>query len=398
MRTQQQGQVLALFAGILIPLVLLVGLAVDGGYAYVQRRAAQNGSDLASLAGANQIAVSLGDVGAGLAALHDCDVRTAIEGVLKANGAQPILAASDGSGSPFYGGTSGPQYVSGAGAIVSPVTYDSSCANTIPSTAMGVQVGASRKWHTFFIGIAPGLSSWTASATSTARTGYLSTPPAGSVFPMGLDLSSFTQTAAGHFVPCPSGSQPASLNLPGPTCPDQLLNSATTPSSQYSPGQFGWLKFGQANNCAGYGLGMTNDGCPSGAPSGYLQGEIDGNSHGCCSAPSGGVLPGVLPADQIQGFGGHNGNGGDDCTTVIASRATYLLPVWDAISDKNTANAGDKGNDVSYHITGFAGFQITGCSGANSATGVWRIPIFPGPTTGTGTPGPFSILGVELVK
>ena len=385
MRTQQRGQVLALFVGILIPLVLLVGLAVDGGYAYVQRRAAQNGSDLASLAGANQIAVSLGEVGAGGTPLHDCDVRKAIDRVIAANAVLPIPAST-------YGTPAGPQYVTGAGAVLQAVTYDSSCANTIPSTAMGVQVGVSRTWHTFFLGIV-GMSSWTASATSTARAGYLAAPPAGSVFPMGLPSNSFVPSVTGHFVLCPPGSNPVSQ---GGTCPDQTLDGSDKASGQNDPGNFGWLKFGQANSCAGFGLGMytaANDpggsylgGCPNGAPSGFLQDEINGNSHGCCSAPSGGAAP----ADRIGGDQGHNGKGGDNCSAIIASKATYLLPVWDA--------TGGNGNSVWYHIVGFAGFQITACDGGKNATGVWRAPIFPGPVSGTGTPGPYSILGVELVR
>ena len=378
MRTSQRGQVIVLFVGIVIPLIILVGLAIDGSYAYVQRRSAQNASDLASLAGANQIAVALGTANGGAITMHDCDVRKAIDRVLAANGSQPIPQLT-------YGTAAGPQYISGAGSIVRPVSYDASCSSLIPtaSGAMGVQIGATRQWQPFFLGII-GISKWTASAVSDARTGYLAAPPAGSVFPMGIAQSSFDQTVSGHFVLCPPGSTPVSQ---GGTCPDQTLDGSKESSGANAPGNFGWLKFGQANNCAGFGLGMTNDGCPNGAASGFLQSEIDGTYTGnCCSAPTGGAAP----DDRIGGLQGHNGKGGDNCSAIVASKATYLVPIWDT--------DGGNGNSMWYHIVGFAGFQITACDGGKNATGVWRTAIFPGPTSQTVPPGLVKIMSVQLIK
>ncbi len=67
------------------------------------------------------------------------------------------------------------------------------------------------------------------------------------------------------------------------------------------------------------------------------------------------------------------------------------MPIWDT--------AGGTGSNAWYHIVGFAGFQITGCSGGKDIEGVWRLPIFNGPTTDV--PGPAGVpqvLGVQLVK
>jgi hypothetical protein len=67
------------------------------------------------------------------------------------------------------------------------------------------------------------------------------------------------------------------------------------------------------------------------------------------------------------------------------------VPIWDV--------AGGTGSNGWYHIVGFAGFQLTGCSGGKNIEGVWRLPFFLGPTTST--PGPAGVpqsLGVQLVK
>lgn len=50
---RQRGQVLVLFTLALIAMIAMVGLVIDGGAAYAQRRGQQNAADLAALAGAD---------------------------------------------------------------------------------------------------------------------------------------------------------------------------------------------------------------------------------------------------------------------------------------------------------------------------------------------------------
>ena len=52
-RERERGQILVLFALSAIALIAMVGLVLDGGGAFAQRREEQNGADLAALAGAN---------------------------------------------------------------------------------------------------------------------------------------------------------------------------------------------------------------------------------------------------------------------------------------------------------------------------------------------------------
>src|SRR4029079_12533370 len=54
-RPAQRGQVLVMFAGGLIALIAVVGLVIDGGNVFFNRRDDQNASDLASLAGTKRL-------------------------------------------------------------------------------------------------------------------------------------------------------------------------------------------------------------------------------------------------------------------------------------------------------------------------------------------------------
>lgn len=54
----ERGQVAVLFALLLVAIVVMVGIVLDGGSAFAQRRAEQNASDFAALAGANTYLVT----------------------------------------------------------------------------------------------------------------------------------------------------------------------------------------------------------------------------------------------------------------------------------------------------------------------------------------------------
>ena len=76
----QHGQALALFTLALTVIVLGVALVVDGGYAYAQRRVAQNAADFAALAGTRIVSIHLtgNPPGAGTAANVEGSVRSAL--------------------------------------------------------------------------------------------------------------------------------------------------------------------------------------------------------------------------------------------------------------------------------------------------------------------------------
>ena len=60
-RGRQRGQVLVLFTLALVAMIAMVGLVIDGGAAYAQRRAQQNAADLGALAAANALYFNPGD-------------------------------------------------------------------------------------------------------------------------------------------------------------------------------------------------------------------------------------------------------------------------------------------------------------------------------------------------
>jgi hypothetical protein len=351
---RERGQIVVMFATSLALIVLAVGLVIDGGNALVQRRASQNAADFAALAGARVIAEYVGgDTLNGT----DANVQAAITNAILTNGASPIT---------FGAASNGPRYVDGNGALLGYVG-----TGAIPPTAAGVKIGANRSWRPYFLGII-GLNSWTASADATATGGFSNAPPTpGTLFPAGISTS-FFQTY-------PFCSGPISTN-PADACYPQHL----TPGNLNVPGGFGWLSFG----CDGYGLGQDPPanigGCANSKP--FLQGEIGppSNSYGCCTVVG---LAGSL--DRIKSLPGNKVSA--DCSYYIDNAITVTVPIWDT--------AGGTGSNAWYHIVGFAGFQLTNCTGGKDIEGVWRKVFFNGPTTTTpGNPGVPQNLGTELVR
>ncbi len=353
---REHGQVIVLFAGALVVIVLFVGLVVDGGYAFAQRRAAQNAADFAAMAGARIVAEWIsGDTTNGT----DTNVKEAISTAISTNGATAIAFGSAGD----------PQYVNASGVIIPSADSAASYVGngTIPTGSAGVKVGASRSWRPFFLGVA-GITDWTAGASATAKGGYAAGGPSGTIFPAGI-ASAFFQTYG--FCSGPVSADPTS-----PCYPKHL-----TPGSLNVPGGFGWLKFG----CAGYGLGQNGDGCENN--SGFLEGEMGppGNSYGCCTKVG---LAGSL--DHIGSLPGNKVSVSDTCDYYIEHEITLTVPVWDT--------AGGSGSNAWYHIIGYAGFQITACNGGKDISGIWRKAFFTGPTTATPPGFAGAPLAVQLVK
>jgi hypothetical protein len=344
-----QGQLLVLFAGALVVIILAIGLVVDGGNALAQRRGAQNAADFGALAGARIVAEWIGgDLFNGT----DGNVQAAISNAVQANGGAPLT----------FGGANGPQYVSQNGAILGPV------GGGIPTGTAGVTLVANRTWRPYFLGVM-GVANWTASANATAKGGFCvgCAPPPGTLFPVGV--------AQAFFQTYPFCSGPVSNVVGDPCYPVHL-----TPGNLNVPGGFGWLKFG----CSGYGLGQGSDGgCANSKP--FLQSEIGppSNSYGCCTAVGQGGL------DRIGSLPGNKASA--DCSYYIDNQITVTVPIWDT--------AGGNGSNGYYHVIGFAGFQLTACQGGKDIEGVWRKPFFTGPTTNT-NPDPSSPtpLGVQLVR
>jgi hypothetical protein len=342
---------IALFALASTGIILAVGLTIDGGYAFAQRRGSQNAADFAALAGARVVAEFVaGDTTNG----NDANVTAAITAAIQANGDTPIT----------FSAPNGPIYITSSG---TPNGFVGTMGDgKIPAGTAGVSVGTSKSWKPFFLGVI-GVGNWTASSVATAKGGWSLAGPPGDVFPAGVSKATYDT------YPLCSGDVGSS-----PDCAPVHL----TPGSLNVPGGFGWLKFGAAGKCTGFGLGMINAGCDNSRP--FLQSEIGppANSYGCCTA----VTHGAAPADRIGSLPGNKVSA--DCSYYIDNDVTVIVPIWDV--------AGGTGANAWYHIIGFAGMQLTACDGGKDIEGVLRQLILPGPTTTDPQPNGAS-LGVQLI-
>ena len=229
-----------------------------------------------------------------------------------------------------------------------------------------MNVSSSRSWKPFFLGVI-GINDWTASSTAMGRRGATRSPD-----PQAMSFQRGSRRRPTDTYPLCSGDVGSS-----PDCQPVRL----TPGSLNVPGGFGWLKFGAAGKCTGFGLGMIDDGCDNSKA--FLQDEIGPptNSYGCCTAvnqPGGADKIGSLPGNKESA----------DCSAYIGHDVTVTVPIWDV--------AHQEGANAWYHIVGFAGMELTACNGGKDIEGVLRQVIWPGPTT-TETQPKGTALGVELV-
>lgn len=156
---RQGGQILILTALSLVALMAAIGLLLDGGNAYAQQRAVQNGADAAANAGADVLAQKLAGI-----PKTDRDVSTAVTAVSGPNAITPTAYYTNVTGQPID--------LSGNVVAVSAAAPVGNPTNTIPPNAQGVHAGGSRTFGTSFARVI-GLNSLTASAEAIAIIGPL---------------------------------------------------------------------------------------------------------------------------------------------------------------------------------------------------------------------------------
>lgn len=149
-RTGETGQAVVVIALLMIGLVAMLGLVLDGGNAYAQRRRMQNAADAAALAGAGRMSQSGTSNQQVLASVNEYATR---------NGASPNPPA-------YYIRSNGHQM----NRVASYPAYDQP-----PQGAVGVHVTTTLTVQTYFLG-ALGINTFTAFADAAAMAG-----PAGSV-------------------------------------------------------------------------------------------------------------------------------------------------------------------------------------------------------------------------
>jgi Flp pilus assembly protein TadG len=185
-----RGQVLVIFAVALVAMLAMVGLVLDGGATYAQRRDQQNVADVAALAGANDY-------------LLNKNTSTAIAKALE-------IAEANG-------------YEDGVGGVEIDVDIDLSPGAT-------VTVGVTKPHRNNFAGIV-GLGQWDVSTTASALTGYVNTGIGAA--PMIFSIDAFDINGK----PLPQYANPSAPFPFGDTNND----------APETPGDFAWTNYGTGN-------------------------------------------------------------------------------------------------------------------------------------------------------
>lgn len=159
-RDRERGQILVVGVLVIVGLIAMGALILDGGQAFAQQRATQNGADAAANAGAVVLAQRLGG-----ASKTDADVDAAVAAIATANSTTSHTATyTDVSGRAIDS--------SGVQTSVSGNPPAAVGDGAIPPGAQGVAVSATKTFGTY-LARAINLNSFDATADATAVTGRL---------------------------------------------------------------------------------------------------------------------------------------------------------------------------------------------------------------------------------
>jgi Putative Flp pilus-assembly TadE/G-like len=302
-RDGERGQILILFAGGLVVLLLILGLVVDGGTAYVNRRDGQNSADLAALAGTKK--------------LVDTWRQTSNPGVYPVgNGAYQAIATSLAANDCPLGGicTWTAHYVGPrSGATFQDLGPVQAGDANIPgwnggTKAIGVKVDVTRTPRTYFLGVI-GQSTWTVGTAATAIAGKTLGAPVGQLMPI-----AFVDTG---------------------TVPDLGAITALT-SGANGPGNFGWVSWTGSNSSGGLSTSL----CTPDNPAFILPAQFPGD-------------PGTTNASDVRAC----------LQQWVDNGETVLIPIVWATDDPLAppgCKTGANGNNFTFCIKAIAAFKITG--------------------------------------
>jgi Putative Flp pilus-assembly TadE/G-like len=220
--SSERGQVLIIVAGSIIVIIAMVGLVIDGGFAWGQQRQTQNGTDAISEAGAVQLADNLAGVSP---QRTDADVLAAVTAAADADGIPtPTACYTNFNGHPIDATgsiTSNPSSCSGA-ALVG--------GGLIPSGSWGVRAEGSRTFNTFLMRVI-GIRQMTTTATATTRVGYTAGACAATagcnVLPITVPVTVVSCDSTGN-------AEPTNINY-------TLGKVYIIPLCKVGPGNVGWI-------------------------------------------------------------------------------------------------------------------------------------------------------------
>lgn len=329
-----RGQILVIVAGGLVVLIGMVGVVIDGGYAWGQQRNTQNGTDAAAEAGAIVLGQNLPFTVAGQPAPNsDADVLAAVEDAADDNDVDLEDA--------FYTDFNGNR-------LPGPIEVGSLGSAPPPSGALGVQAIATRTFDTFLARIM-GFDQFTARTDATAHTGMITKAGASTVLPVTFPITITGCDGQNGVVQDPEGDRWT------------VGGYYIVPLCSGGPGNVGWLDWdprepGEEDHCDQYGNGNNEIECSTQTPSnpamdipGWYYVAQTGNTS---SAP----LEDALNQYAVPPPPEENADPG----------TTVLIPIFDAdceeepensTRDACTAGPG-QGQQMWYHLADWTAFEI----------------------------------------
>lgn len=323
-----RGQILPLFAGALLVIILVVGLVIDGGNVFLQQRGGQNGADIGAMAGTKRLADYYVK---GTAFTASDNAYTAVSTRMTENDC-PGGTSSCTWTARYVGPRTGATFMD-----LGPVT----ATDTVPPTvsgqrALGVKVDVHRTPRTFLLGVI-GQSAWNINTSATAIAGQPNGAPAGQLLPIGLTE---LPTTEGAIYALTSGSN--------------------------GPGNFGWVSWDGSNSAGSLATSL----CTPNNPAFALPYQFPGD-------------PGKTNASSVRAC---LQQWVDNQQTVLIP---IVLKSNDPAAPPGCSTGGN-GNNFHYCIVAIAAFVITGYAqpAVDQINGrfVGTIPYSVGGTTNV--PGP----------
>ncbi|MEX0709731.1 MAG: pilus assembly protein TadG-related protein [Chloroflexota bacterium] len=393
----ERGQVLVIVAVAMVAIVAMVGLVVDGGFAWGKQRDTQNAADAAAEAGAIVMAQRLAGV---VPTKTDADVEIAV-----------LLAGSENAVDPpdaYYTDIAG-NLLDDLGAIVTDRADAAKVGDdTIPANAAGIEAIGSQSFPTFLVRVI-GFDQLTVTAPATAVAGYVTdvcSAEAGcDVIPVTVPL-----TVLG----CDGQNDPEPVF---PTEPWVVTTMPiTVPLCKNGPGNVGWL-----------------DWTPTAGGTSELEDSIRFPDNDSMTIPD---------WFYITATGNINSSQIEDALNERWGGQVALIPQFDGtcntqpggpfLNNCPAPNVGGTGSNQWYHLPQFAAFQFCGgtpnwCDGSGGAPAYAKgayitgndaatcdtgnggtsclagrfVNFLGGPYTvgpGSGTTAPTSLIGVQLLK
>jgi hypothetical protein len=327
----ERGQVLVIVAMGLVVMVAMVGLVIDGGFAWGQQRKTQNGADAMAEAGAAVLAQNLAGT---FPAKTDGDVACAVESAAAANGvSDPVALYTDISGN-----------------FLTPAVQVGSCnpggGAAVPAAAEGVKAGGARTFDTFLARII-GFNQFTASANATAVTGILDEVcPADAgcaILPVTFPLTAIICDDTHQQIQIGTEQWPI-VQADDPTAPNYAnsSNEVIIPLCTTEDGSVGWLDLG----CGNLAETITNP-CNADIPIPAWLHTQTGNVNSLGA--------------ELNDFAGPVLGTADDSVVLLPINDNTCReqpadddPTCEPLDDEGSGS----GNNLYYHVPKFAGFMV----------------------------------------